>query len=193
MKALLTLITIGVILSFASFSHAQSTYFNIRPISDSEFYTFVKVFSEMRGPLRSEILKDKETNFESADPLKYVAKVKDDKDVKKVLKERNLNWDQFSELMGNILLGYFSIQPEKTKASLLRQLASYGLMMSNEQIPAEYRQLVTDVLKTDEGAALAGMALETFLKIPPENIELARKNKRQLDQLFYTRFWKDKI
>lgn len=143
--------------------------------------------------MRVEILKDRKTNFEDADPLKYVAKVKDAKDVKKILKEENVSWDQLNELMGNILLGYFSIQPDKTKAGLLKQLSSYGLAMSSDQIPPEYRQVVTDALKTDEGAALASAALEFIVQIPPENVDLAKKNSRQLDQIFYTRFWKDKL
>jgi len=172
---------------------ADSMQFNIRPITDKEFYTFVKVFSEIRGPLRVEILKDSKTNFEDADPLAYVSKVKDNKDVQKSLKENNLTWDSFTEAIGNILLGYFSIQPDKTKAALIKQLSSYDLMLSDAQIPAEYRPMIQSALQTDQGAEMAGMILDQFVQIPPQNVDLAKKNKRSLDQLFYTRFWKDKI
>lgn len=189
-----SLFVIAVLAFFMpAISHAQLGDFNIRPITDADFYTFIKVFSEMRGPLRSEILKDSKTDFKKADPLKYVGRIKDNAGVQTVLKDNGLNWDGFNDLMGNILLGYFSIQPDKTKAGLLRQLSDYGLMMSSDQIPPEYQQVVKEALKTDEGAELAGMALEFIVQIPPENVALAKKNKRQLDQLFYTRFWKDRL
>lgn len=175
------------------FSFADIGQFSIKPVSKSDFYKFVKVFSEMRGPLRMEILKDSKADFENADPLNYVEKVKDNKDVVDTLKKNDLTWDSFTELMGNVLLAYFSIQPDKTKAGLLRQLSGYGLMMSDSAIPPEYRQVVTDVLKTDQGSAMAGMVLDAILVIPPENGELAKDNKRKLDQLFYTKFWKDKL
>lgn len=193
MKKILFFAVLALLFPLVSSAVLGVEQFSIRPVKDSEFYTFVKVFSEMRGPLRSEIMKDSKTNFESADPLKYVTKVKDDKDVVKILKDKSLSWDQFTELMGNILLGYFSIQPDKTKAALVRQLADYGLGISDAQIPAEYQQTIKEVLKTDEGAALAGMALEMIVQIPSENVTIAKKNKRTLDQLFYTRFWRDKI
>jgi hypothetical protein len=190
MKRLLLLIILSATIVVPSVSHAMLESFAIKPITSSGFRTFVKVFSEMRGPLRVRMLKDRKSNFKDADPLKYVMMVKDEKDVKKMLQKSKINWDQFTELMGNILLGYFSIQPDKTKAGLIKQLSEYGLGVSDSQIPAEYRQAVADILKTDEGASLASMALEFIIKIPPENIALAKKNKRTLDQLFYTRFWK---
>lgn len=183
------LITISIPIS----ASAQYEYFAIRLVTEAEIYTFVKVFSEMRGPLRQEILKDKKTDFRDADPLKYVSKVKKKDDVVKTLRENGISWGQFNELMGNVLLAYLSIQPEKTKTALIRQLAGYGLMMSNDQIPAEYRPVIEEVLKTDEGAAMAGMALEFVVQIPPGNVELAKKNSRTLDQLFYTRLWRDKL
>lgn len=183
------LITISIPIS----ASAQYEYFAIRPVTEAEIYTFVKVFSEMRGPLRQEILKDKKTDFRDADPLKYVSKVKKKDDAVKTLRENGISWGQFNELMGNVLLAYLSIQPEKTKTALIRQLAGYGLMMSNDQIPAEYRPVIEEVLKTDEGAAMAGMALEFVVQIPPGNVELAKKNSRTLDQLFYTRLWRDKL
>lgn len=168
-----------------------SNDFEIKQFSANEFYVFVKVFSEMRGPLRSEILKDRKTNFENADPLKYVNKVKDKKDVKKVLKDSNLTWDAFSSLMGNVLLGYFSVQSEKTKAAMLRQLASYGLFMEMEQIPQEYRPMVSEVIKTDAGSTLASAALEYVIEIPEENVRIVRDNKKDLDRMFYTKYWVD--
>lgn len=177
----------------AASAFAQAPNFSVRKVSPNEFATFTKVFGEMRGSLRSEILKDKKADFENADPLKYVMKVKDEKDVKKALKAAGLAWDQFEELMGNILLAYFGIQPQKTKAALIRQLADYGLFINMEEIPEEYRPLVTDALKTDAGSALAGAALEMVIQIPPENIALARDNEKQLDRFFYTKYWKDKL
>ncbi len=167
--------------------------FKVRTVTKGEFYTFVKVFSEMRGPLRTEILKDKATDFKDADPLKYLMRVKGEKDVQKALKENKLSWDQFNELTGNILLGYFSNQPQNTKAMLLKQLSGYGLAMADDQIPPEYRPAVAELLKSDVGSMLAAMAIETILQIPEQNKELAKKNQRTLDQLFYTRFWKGSL
>lgn len=167
--------------------------FRIRPMTANEFRSFVEVFSEMRGPLRSEMMKDRKTDFEGADPLKYVMKIKGEKDVQKMLKKHDLSWDQFTELMGNVVLAYFSIQPDKTKIGLVRQLADYGLAMNEEQIPEQFRETVRDFIKTDEGAALAAMALDFFLQVPEQNIALVKENRRTLDATFYTRFWKDKI
>ena len=110
-----------------------------------------------------------------------------------MLKKHGLDWDQFTELMGNVVLAYFSIQPEKTKAGLVRQLADYGLAMNEEQIPEQFRETVRDFIKTDEGAALAAMALDFFLQVPEQNVALVKENKRTLDAAFYTKFWKDKI
>lgn len=178
-------------LFFIPHTYAESDYFTIKTFSPNDFYTFVKVFSEMRGPLRVEILNDKDTNFENADPLKYVEKVKNKRDVKKALKASDMTWDQFRELMGNVLLAYFSIQPQQTKIGLLRQLAGYGLLMEASQIPLEYRPLINEALKTDEGAALASMALEVVLQVPPENTAIVQKKQRDLDRMFYTKYWKD--
>lgn len=188
----IVLAALALVLS-AGASFADTDNFDVRPVSENEFYTFIKVFSEMRGPLRVRILKDASTQFENADPLQYVEMVKNEKDVKKMLKSSGLTWDKFRELMGNILLGYFSIQPNKTKAVLLRQLANYGLALDDSEIPDEYKPLVKEVLKSEEGAMLAGAALESFLEIPAENITLARNNQSQLDRMFYTKYWKDLI
>ena len=183
------------LLALAGIAAAQmpSPNFTIRKLSPNEFDNFNVIFGEMRGPLRSEIMKDRKTDFENADPLKYLQKVKDDKDVQKILKKKDLTWAQFEELTGNVLFAYFSIQPNATKAALIRQLADYGLFMNAEGIPEEVRPLITEVLKTDAGATLAGMALEMAIQIPPENLELARKNQKTLDRALYTKFWKDKL
>lgn len=189
---LFVVVLIAMVLSASAARAAMDLgSFNIHAISADQFRTFVKVFSEMRGPLRSEILKSKKTNFEDADPLAYLAKVKDTKDVKKVMKENDISWDQFNDLMGNILLGYFSIQPDKTKSGLIKQLADYGLIV--EDVPPEYRQQVKDMLKTDAGSGMAAAAMEFLIQIPEENKAIARESKRTLDQLFYTKFWADKI
>lgn len=167
--------------------------FHIRSITGNEFYSFVEVFSEMRGPLRSEILKDRKTDFEKADPLKYVMKIKGEKDVQKMLKKHDLTWDTFTELMGNVVLAYFSIQPQATKASLIRRLADYGLEMDQSQIPPEYRDVIREFIKTEQGSAIASIALDLVLKIPEENTAIAKENKRTLDAMFYTNLWKDRI
>jgi len=167
--------------------------FRIRPITGNEFYSFVEIFGEMRGPLRKEILKDRKKDFEDVDPLKYVMKLKGEKDVKKVLKKYKMDWAGFTELFGNVILAYFSIQPDITKVALIREMAGYGLAMSEDQIPREYREVVDSVLKTDEGAALANVALDYFLQVPEQNVAIVKENKLTLDKMFYTRFWKDKI
>lgn len=172
---------------------AELDSFKLRAITPNEFQKFIEVFGEMRGPLRTQILKDKDTNFESADPLLYIQKVKEEKDVKKILKKRNLDWNAFEALMGNVLLGYFSVQEERTKVALIKQLASYGLLLQSDDIPQEYQAMIQQALKTDAGASIAAMALETLIQIPPENISLAKQNKLTLDKMFYTRFWKDKL
>ena len=178
---------------FVSSVSAQIGSFSLRPLTADEFYKFIKVFSEMRGPIRVEILKDKKTDFKDADPLKYLSAAKDNKDVKMALKKNGLSWADFSEILGNVLLGYFSIQPGHTKASLIRQLSGYGLQLSSDQIPLEYQGIIQEALKTEEGSALASIAIDQFLQIPEENKKLAKKNKRQLDQLFYTNLWENKI
>jgi len=190
-KRLISLAFVLAAMLISSTVFASLSEFEIKPFTPNDFYVFVKVFSEMRGPLRSEILKDKKTDFENADPLKYVEKVKNEKDVKKVIKANNLTWDSFTGLMGNVLLGYFSIQSEKTRAAMIKQLASYGLAMKMDQIPEEYRPMVTEVLKTDAGATLASAALDFVIEIPPGNVKIARDNQKDLDRMFYTKYWKD--
>lgn len=167
--------------------------FDIEAFTPNQFYVFVKVFGEMRGPLRSEIMKDRKTDFENADPLKYVEKIRKDKGVKKSLKANSITWEDFRELMGNILLSYFSIQPEKTKAAVLRQLASYDLFLEMDQIPEEMRPLIQDVLKTEAGSTLASAALDMIIQIPEGNIEIVKKNQKDLDRMFYTKYWKDEL
>lgn len=167
--------------------------FKVRPFTGNEFYSFVEIFSEMRGPLRKQILKDRKKDFENVDPLKYVMKVKDDKDVKRMLKKYKMDWAGFTDLFGNIMLAYFSVQPDVTKVALIRELSEYGLAMSEEQIPKEYQGMIREVLKTDQGAAMANMALDFFLTIPAENVAIVKENKITLDKMFYTRFWKDRI
>lgn len=167
--------------------------FKIRPITGNEFYSFIEIFGEMRGPLRSQILKDRKKDFENVDPLKYVMKLKGEKDVKKMLKKYDMDWAGFTDLFGNVMLAYFSIQPQVTKVALIKELADYGLSMSEDQIPREYRDLVKGILKTDDGAALANIALEYFLNIPEQNVTIVKEHKLTLDKMFYTRFWKDKI
>lgn len=177
----------------ASQVHAATDSFEIAEFSGNDFYTFVKVFSEMRGPLRAQILKDSKTSFENADPLKYVEDVKSKRDVQKVLKDSSLTWESFRSLMGNVLLGYFSIQPQETKAGLLRQLSSYGLEMNKDQIPEEYRPVIEEVLKSKEGSALASIVLDAVVQIPPQNVSIVREHKKDLDRLFYTKYWSDLI
>ncbi len=179
--------------SWAFFPAYGAEDFGIKAFSPNEFYVFVKVFSEMRGPLRSAILKDKKTDFKDADPLKYVEKVRGEKDVKKALSENNLTWEKFRDLMGNVLLGYYSIQQDKTKAAMLKQLASYGLIMEMGEIPEEYRPMINEVLQTDAGATLASAALEAIIEIPSGNIEIVRKNRKDLDRMFYTKYWIDQL
>lgn len=167
--------------------------FSIHPITNGDYTTFVKVFGEMRGPLRSAILADSKTNFENADPLAYVTKVKDTRDVKKALKNASVTWEKFSDIMANLLLGYFSIQPEKTKVGLIKQLADYGLVMNMEQVPEQYRESITAALKTDQGAALAGSILDLVVQIPPESVAIAKEHQGDLDRMFYTKHWKDQL
>lgn len=192
-KIIFCTLILAISLLLAHQVRADTEEFSIKQFSPNDFYTFTKVFSEMRGPLRSEILKDKNTNFENADPLKYVEKVKNDKSVRKALKASKISWIQFRELMGNILLAYFSIQPDKTKAALLRQLSEYGLLIDNSQIPEEYRPVVSEVLKTEEGSALAAAVLDVIIQIPPQNISIVRENRKQLDRHFYTKYWADQL
>lgn len=188
MKKLLFII---VVLLIPTLAFAES--FTIKTLTKNDFSKFVKVFSEMRGPIRTEILKDSKGDFKNVDPLAYLSKVKSDKDVLSALKKNDLNWDSFMDLTGNILLSYFAIQPNETKAALIRRLSGYGMTLSTDQIPAEYRGVVESILKTKEGSELAGMILDTVIQIPKENLKLAKNKKRTLDQLFYTNFWKDKI
>lgn len=189
--AIVMIVCFGIVASAAA--QMPSPNFSVRKLTANEFDNFNVIFGEMRGPLRSEMMKDRKTDFENADPLKYLQKIKGEKDVKKILKKKNLSWENFEELAGNVILAYFSIQPGKTKAALIRQLADYGLFMDAEGIPEEARPLIAEVLKTEAGAELAGVALEMFIEIPPENVALARKNERTLDRAFYTKYWKDKL
>lgn len=174
-------------------SSAQTPNFAIRVFSENEFSTFTKVFGEMRGPLRSQILADRKTDFESADPLKYIMKVKDDRGVKKALSSAGLTWDRFEELLGNILLAYLGIQPQKTKQATIRQLAEYGLFMDLKDIPEEYRPLVTNILKTEEGAGFASAAFDLVVQIPPENVAIVRRHEKDLDRAFYTKHWRNAL
>lgn len=186
-------LVIALVLFSLIASSAQATEFAIRPYSANEFQQFIDVFSEMRGPLRVQILKDRKNDFENADPLAYVQKVKDERDVKKMLEKHGLTWNTFQSLMGNVVLAYFSIQPDRTKASLIKQLASYGLLMQMDQIPPEYRASVTEVLKTDAGSSLAAMALEMVVQIPPQNVNIVKENERTLNGMFYTKYWREAL
>lgn len=167
--------------------------FAITPFDENQFYTFVKVFSDMRGPLRSEILKDHKTDFKDADPLRYVAKIKGDSKVQTTLKSNNLTWDQFTSLMGNIVLAYLNNQPQNTKVVILQKLSSYGLGLADEQIPEQFRDQVKSLLTSPEGAALASFVLDQVVKVPPQNMAIAKAKNRTLDQLFYTRLWRGKL
>ncbi len=169
---------------------SEEPSFEVKPYTANEFYAFTKIFGEIRGPLRSQILKDKAADFETADPFNYIMKLKDSKDVKKALAVEGMTWNGFQELMGNILLSYLSIQPQKTKSAIVRQMAGYGFIPG---LPEEYRPMLNELLKSKEGSDLAGMALEMALEIPEENIALARKNEKQIDRFFYTKYWKDKL
>lgn len=173
----------------AIFAGSVLDSFTIKPFSANDFYTFIKVFSEMRGPLRTEILKDKKTNFENVDPLKYVEKIKDKKDVKAALKKSNITWDQFAGLFGNVLLAYLSTEPQQTKAAIIRQLADYGLIANVEGIPEEYKEVISSVIKTPEGSNLAATILEQLIEIPEQNIATTNKNRSDLDRMFYTKHW----
>ncbi len=179
--------------SAASAALPGGTDFTIRTYSANEFQHFVEVFSEMRGSLRSQILKDRKTDFEKADPLAYVQKLKGEKDVQLMLEKHKLSWDAFQGLMGNVVLAYFSVQPERTKASLIRQLAGYGLFLDLEQVPPEYRETVTEVLKTEAGSTLAAIAMDIVVQIPEQNVAIVRQNQRTLDAMFYTRFWREAL
>ena len=64
--------------AFSSYAQLPSPNFSIRKVSANEFDDFNVIFGEMRGPLRSEIMKDRKDDFENADPLKYLQKVKDE-------------------------------------------------------------------------------------------------------------------
>lgn len=177
-------------------AHAQMpelSSFAITPFDENQFTKFVKVFSDMRGPLRSEILKDHKTDFKDADPLKYVAKVKDDPKVQSTLKDNNLTWDQFTSLMGNILLAYLSNQPQTTKAAILQKMSGYGLGLADDQIPENYRSQIKALIASPEGAALASFVLDQVVQVPAQNLAIVKVKNRTLDQLFYTRLWRGKL
>lgn len=167
--------------------------FSIQPFDENQFYTFVKVFSDMRGPLRSQILKDHKEDFKDADPLKYVTKVKDDPKVQQVLKDNNLTWDQFTNLMGNVVLTYLSSQPQATKVAIIQKMSGYGLGLADDQIPENYRAQVKALLTSPEGASLAGFILDQVVQVPAQNMKIVTAKSRTLDQLFYTRLWRGKI
>lgn len=167
--------------------------FTIAPFDENQFTTFVHVFSDMRGPLRSEILKDHKDDFKNADPLKYVTKVKDNPKVQQSLKNNNITWDQFTSLMGNIVLAYLNIQPQTTKVAILQRLSDYGLGLADEQIPAEYRVQIKQLISSPEGASLATLVLDHVLQVPTQNTAIVVARARTLDQLFYTRFWRGKL
>lgn len=167
--------------------------FTIAPFDENQFYTFVKVFSEMRGPLRSQILKDHKEDFKDADPLKYVMKVKDDPTVQQVIKENKLTWDQFTNLMGNIVLAYLNSQPQATKVAIIQRMSGYGLGLADEQIPENYRSQVKALLTSPEGAALASFVLDQVVQVPTQNSKIVTLKSRTLDQLFYTRLWRGKL
>jgi hypothetical protein len=186
------LIALLLLTAGAGWTQDLST-FSIQPFDENQFYTFVKVFSDMRGPLRSEILKDHKDDFKNADPLKYVTKVKDDAQVQSTLKANSLTWDQFTGLMGNIVLAYLNTQPQATKTVLIQKLADYGLGLSDTQIPAQYRDQIKSLFTSPEGAALAGLVLDQVMQIPEQNTSIVKKKSRTLDQLFYTRFWRGKL
>lgn len=167
--------------------------FSIQPFDENQFTTFVHVFSDMRGPLRSEILKDHKEDFKNADPLKYVTKIKDNPKVQQSLKENDITWDQFTGLMGNIVLAYLNSQPQATKSAILQRLTDYGLGLSDDQIPAEYRTQIKTLITSPQGAALTSMILEHVMQIPTQNTAIVVAKSRTLDQLFYTRFWRGKL
>lgn len=191
-------ILIAVLLACTLTATAQAqipelSSFAITPFDENQFYTFVKVFSDMRGPLRSEILKDHKTDFKDADPLKYVAKIKDDPKVQSTLKANALTWDQFTGLMGNILIAYLNNQPQNTKAVILQKLSGYGLGLADDQIPEQFRDQVKSLIASPEGAALASFVLDQVVKIPAQNMAIVKAKNRTLDQLFYTRLWRGKL
>lgn len=191
LRIILILVLVAVFFPIMTFS--QPAKLKVRPITEDEYYKFVKIFSEIRGPIRREILKERKDDYKNADPLEYISKVQNDGDVQKVIKANDLNWEQFNELMGNLLLGYFCVQQGQTKAAILRKILNEVMSTPNNNISQKQLDVVKNLLSTDEGAAIATTVLEKFLKVPVENIAIAQKNQRQLDQLFYTNFWEDKL
>lgn len=192
-KILMPVICLFCLFAFSAHAAVDMTSFKVRPITSKEFFDFIEVFGAMRGPLRVQILEDRKTDFEKADPLKYLQKIKGEKKVKNALKKNDLTWDGFMELTGNVLLAYYTVQPDETKIAIIRRLADYGLELDDAQIPPEYREIIREVIKTDAGAMMASVALDLFLQVPQENIDIVKRNKLTLDKQFYTRFWKDKI
>lgn len=190
------LVAVIITCTMTAAAHAQIpelSSFAITPFDENQFTAFVKVFSDMRGPLRSEILKDHKTDFKAADPLKYVTKVKDDPKVQATLKSNNLTWDQFTGLMGNILLAYLNNQPQNTKSAILQKLSGYGLGLADEQIPEQFRGQIKALIASPEGAALASFVLDQVVQIPEQNTSIVKTKNRTLDQLFYTRLWRGKL
>jgi len=188
-----TIMIIVLVFSVARVAHGEVPGFTIKPFTGSQFRSFIEVFSEMRAPLRKQMMKDRKTDFENADPLKYIHKVQGNRRVKAVLKKHRMNWDSFMQLTGNVLLAYYTIQPQVTKVAIVRRLADYGLMYADDSIPPEYRPLIENFIKSDAGAVVAGLVLDLVLQVPPENIEKVAENRITLDKLFYTKNWRDLI
>lgn len=187
----LRIIIIVLLLCVAGSARGAVEGFAVKPFTGNEFRAFIEIFSEMRGPLRKQMLKDSKTDFADADPLNYIMKVQSDRDVKRMLKKHDMSWDEFTQLTGNILLAYYTIQPQMTKSAIVRRLADYGLMLADDEIPSEYRPLIEDFIRTDTGAAVASIILDMILQVPPQNIEIVRSKKITLDKLFYTKYWRD--
>lgn len=194
MTVLQSIVFAAAVMCHVTAAHAQSmSSFTIQPFDENQFTKFVKVFSDMRGPLRSEILKDHKDDFKTADPLKYVAKVRDNPRVQSTLKDNDLSWDQFAALMGNILLAYLNNQPQNTKAAILQKMSGYGLGLADDQIPEQFRDQVKALIASPEGAALAGLVLDQVVQVPAQNTAIVKSKNRTLDQLFYTRLWRGKL
>jgi hypothetical protein len=122
-----------------------------------------------------------------------VTKIKDNPKVQQSLKDNGVSWDQFTALLGNIVLAYLTNQPQNTKAAILQRLAGYGLGLSDDQIPAAYRDQVKTLLSSPEGAALASFVLDQVVQVPTQNVAIVKVKNRTLDQLFYTRLWRGKL
>ncbi len=176
----------------ATTSDESLASFALRPISENDYALFVKVFGEMRGPLRAQIIKDR-GDLKTADALAYLMRIKNDRGVRTALKESKITWAPFIGLTGNIVIAYMSIQPQATKAEMLRRLSSYGMTLATTSVPPEYQKSIEQALASDQGAAIANMALEFAIQIPPENIALAKRHEKDLDRFFYTKHWRNAL